>query len=378
MPTLPSGLRLALWDEALIEHDANWFECPDGHFWYSIAAPEMGSPLFDKAGQVWTTPAHALAPRNHEEAAQFVQILEMADDGSGVWRGEWLADVTKYRTLSDADKTVWDAWLRRPETSAFLDQVIERCSQLAEKARTVTGYAIFKDAEPGLGTARGGAGGAAAGAALQTIGPEFARELKKNPQDPDGSWTKAVESSMVSGAASGASWALFPMKVFNGPLKNLAFQAFGVQPGVNVAVAADQGSATAQYNLGVQYGEDYAVAATWFRKAADQGHFVAPFNLGSMYLGGRGVSENSGEAAKWFRKAAGQGYADAQLNLGLMYTKGHGVPQNFAEAARWFRLAAEQGRALAQLNLGMMYTHGKGVQQNYAQPLSWYRLAAET
>jgi hypothetical protein len=145
MPTLPSGLRLALWDEALIEHDANWFDCPDGHFWYSVAAPEMGSPLFDKNKQVWTTPAHALAPRNHEQAAQFVQILEMAEDGSGVWRGEWLADFPKYRTLSHPDKIVWDAWLRRPETSEYLDQVIERCSQLAKKARDVRGYAIFRD-----------------------------------------------------------------------------------------------------------------------------------------------------------------------------------------------------------------------------------------
>lgn len=94
--------------------------------------------------------------------------------------------------------------------------------------------------EPGLGTAIGGAGGAAIGAALQTIGPSFAQELKKNPKDPDGSWSRAVESSLASGAASGASWALFPAKVFQGPVKNLAFQAFGVQPAVNVAEKATQ------------------------------------------------------------------------------------------------------------------------------------------
>ena len=29
----------------------------------------------------------------------------------GVWRGEWLADFPKYRTLSDADKIAWGAWL---------------------------------------------------------------------------------------------------------------------------------------------------------------------------------------------------------------------------------------------------------------------------
>ena len=145
MPTLPSGLRLALWDNAIIEHDDNWFDCPDGHFWYSVATPEMGTPLFDKHEQIWTTPAHALAPRNREEAKQFVQILEMAEDGTGNWRGEWLADFPKYRTLSDADKLAWDAWLRTSEVDAYLDQVMQRCSQLAEKARDVRGYPVFRD-----------------------------------------------------------------------------------------------------------------------------------------------------------------------------------------------------------------------------------------
>lgn len=86
-----------------------------------------------------------------------------------------------------------------------------------------------------IGTTIGGIGGAASGAALQTIGPAFAQELKKQPNDPDGAWDRAVQSSLVSGAASGASWAAFPLKVFSGPLKNLAFQAFGVQPAINVA-----------------------------------------------------------------------------------------------------------------------------------------------
>jgi hypothetical protein len=145
MPTLPSGLRLALWDDALIEHDDNWFDCPEGHFWYSTAAPEMGPPLFDANRVVLTMPTHALAPQSREEAARFVQILEMAEDGSGVWRGEWLADFPKFRTLSSADKAAWTAWLNRPEVAKYLDEVVARCSQLAEGARNVRGYAIFKD-----------------------------------------------------------------------------------------------------------------------------------------------------------------------------------------------------------------------------------------
>src|SRR5258706_8550942 len=78
----------------------------------------------------------------------------------------------------------------------------------------------------GLGS---GALGAAAGSALQTMGPAFQRELAANPGDPDGAWTRALKSAATSGAFSGAAWAAFPAKFFEGPLKNAAFQIFGVQ-----------------------------------------------------------------------------------------------------------------------------------------------------
>ena len=86
----------------------------------------------------------------------------------------------------------------------------------------------------------GGGLGAAAGTALQTISPYFQEELKKAPQDPDGAWTKALERAGAAGAFSGAGWAAFPLKVLGGPLKNLAFQAFGVQPGISMAGQAAQ------------------------------------------------------------------------------------------------------------------------------------------
>lgn len=93
---------------------------------------------------------------------------------------------------------------------------------------------------PGLGTAIGGAGGAAAGAAFQTIGPAFAEELKRSPSDPDAAWDRAVKLSAVSGLFSGASWGAYPLKFFNGPVKNLAFQVFGVQPGLSMGHKATE------------------------------------------------------------------------------------------------------------------------------------------
>ena len=102
-----------------------------------------------------------------------------------------------------------------------------------------------------------------------------------------------------------------------------------------------------------------AVAA--IRLAAEQGDAVAQYDLGMLYAEGRGVPQDETEAVRWLRLAADQGLARAQSNLGVMYQNGRGVPQDETEAVRWFRLAADQGYALAQYNLGYIYQNGVGV-----------------
>jgi TPR repeat protein len=168
-------------------------------------------------------------------------------------------------------------------------------------------------------------------------------------------------------------------------------------------LAADQGNAGAQSNLGNMYEfgqgvpQNYAEAMKWYRLAADQGNADAQNNLGNMYAFGQyefgektfttkdrmnnqGVPQNyaeaMNEAMKWYGLAADQGDAAAQNNLGNMYKLGQGVPQNYAEAMKWYRLAADQGRALAQFNLGLMYAQGQGVPQNYVNAHMWFSLAA--
>src|SRR5512143_1395750 len=86
----------------------------------------------------------------------------------------------------------------------------------------------------------GGAAGAGLGAAFQAIGPVFGEELRKSPNDPDGAWDRSIERAGASGLFSSLGWAAFPLRIAQGPLKNLAFQAFGVQPGVAVAGQATQ------------------------------------------------------------------------------------------------------------------------------------------
>ncbi len=145
---------------------------------------------------------------------------------------------------------------------------------------------------------------------------------------------------------------------------------------------ADQGDATAQFNLGVMYESgdgvprNAAAALKWYRKAADQGNADAQVNLGLLYAKGVGVPRNYAEASKWFRKAADQGQRDAQFKLGIAYEKGLGVPRNYAEASMWFHKAAEQGNPDAQAVLGLLYLTGLGVTRDYVQAHMWLTLAA--
>ena len=121
---------------------------------------------------------------------------------------------------------------------------------------------------------------------------------------------------------------------------------------------------------------DYAKALRLIRPLANDGNATAQFNLGVMYLTGRGVQQDYSAAALWFRKAAEQGYALAQSNLGTLYRDGRGVAQDDTEAVMWFRKAADQSDAVAELHLGVMYAEGRGVPQDYVRAHMWFSLAA--
>lgn len=88
--------------------------------------------------------------------------------------------------------------------------------------------------------------------------------------------------------------------------------------------------------------KDFRSALVQYQKAAQQGYATAQYNLGRMYATGQGVQTNYAEAIIWYRKATDQGNAAAQTNLGSLYANGQGVAQNYVEAAKWYRKAAEQ------------------------------------
>jgi len=94
------------------------------------------------------------------------------------------------------------------------------------------------------------------------------------------------------------------------------------------------------YAMGRGVKQDYEQAVTWYRMAANQGYAKAQSNLGVMYDKGHGVKQDYNQAVKWYHKAADQGYAMAQDNLSIMYYEGFGVKQDLIKAHILWKLGS--------------------------------------
>lgn len=92
-----------------------------------------------------------------------------------------------------------------------------------------------------------------------------------------------------------------------------------------------------------------------YRIAADQGYAKAQNNLGSLYYNGKGVPQDFGIAVDWFMKSSHQGNPNAMNNLGICYEEGRGVPQDAGMSIMMYKQASEKGNANATNNLGYMY-----------------------
>ena len=57
--------------------------------------------------------------------------------------------------------------------------------------------------------------------------------------------------------------------------------------------------------------QDHALAAKWFKAAADQGAASAAYNLATLYEYGRGVEMSHVRAVELFKQAARQGHVGA-------------------------------------------------------------------
>ena len=121
-------------------------------------------------------------------------------------------------------------------------------------------------------------------------------------------------------------------------------------PGQDPDRIADQGDVDAQFTLGTIYSfsqimyakgegvlKDDAEAVRWYRLAAEQGYANAQFNLGVKYNFGEGVPKDDAEAVKWYRLAAGQGHAEAQ-----------GVLKDSVLTHMWLNIAGASGNEAAR------------------------------
>jgi hypothetical protein len=95
---------------------------------------------------------------------------------------------------------------------------------------------------------------------MQTLGPHFAKALRETPHDPEGAYQRAMRAAEISGAFAGLGWALFPARFFQGPVRQVLFQAFGVQPSVAVAQRATE-NAVEDRPITEGLGETYVDAA---------------------------------------------------------------------------------------------------------------------
>tara|TARA_B100000963_G_C22628379_1_gene673578 strand:- start:1517 stop:2371 length:855 start_codon:yes stop_codon:yes gene_type:complete len=110
---------------------------------------------------------------------------------------------------------------------------------------------------------------------------------------------------------------------------------------------AQKGEKEAMTDVGFAYQEgtdglpqDWAKAATWFRKATLQSEPHAVMSLGVLYINGTGVDQCWGRAFIELSRAATLGSEHAAISIGRRLSQGSGVMKRDMDAARfWFNLS---------------------------------------
>ena len=109
--------------------------------------------------------------------------------------------------------------------------------------------------------------------------------------------------------------------------------------------AAEGGFVLAQISMGfrLKKSEQWAEAASWFRRSAEHGHPIGWYQLGLAHHKGRGVTRNRGRAFELILRAAHSGHASGEHGVGLLYERGHGTARDVAKARQWLQRAADKG-----------------------------------
>lgn len=122
--------------------------------------------------------------------------------------------------------------------------------------------------------------------------------------------------------------------------------------------------------------EKYTVAVRLYTLAAEDGYARAQNNLGVCYEKGHGVTRDETAAAFWYGQAAAGGYGMGYLNLGDCYRHGRGVEKNGATALACYRAAADGGFPRGQFVLAECYFNADLTDRDIPRALSYYEKAA--
>ena len=137
--------------------------------------------------------------------------------------------------------------------------------------------------------------------------------------------------------------------VRSGRLDHLIFQyRDGIRPAPEDSETVSLAKGFADYT-GLGRPKNMESAFFHFSNAADKGSASAQYQVGIMLSRGEGARRDMEKALFWLRKAASQGHVNAQIALGTLYAEGAGeTPQDKAEAENWLRALAGQGNTDTQ------------------------------
>ena len=170
-----------------------------------------------------------------------------------------------------------------------------------------------------------------------------------------------------------------------GELKNLIKADTSLPaPVKKIETEAFKGNAAAQHDLAAIYTAghggvqvDYARAMKWFAEAAYNGSANAQYNLGVLYHQGLGVSKDTAKAIEMYRVAASNNHPEALYNLAIAYVEGVGVEYDPQIAANYFERSASGGIVEAAYNLGLLHDNGLLGESQPDEAVFWYKIAAD-
>ena len=113
---------------------------------------------------------------------------------------------------------------------------------------------------------------------------------------------------------------------------------FAVASLFSLPILADFATGLDAYQKG-----DFAVAFQSWLPLAEQGSAAAQFNVGLLYYDGKGIRQDYAQAANWFLLSAEQDYTKAQHDLGAMYGAGKGLKRDYVQAYKWLNICAAKG-----------------------------------